>query len=98
MRDTSAIFISRLPGPPGQQDNRRLDIVTSDIDGVFEGRPLFLDVTCVSPVSGQGSPKHASDNHDGAVLAFKNNETRRNDYPDIHNAPRAALLSLSVEI
>ena len=31
----------------GPQDARRMDIVTSGIAGVFRGKPLFIDATCL---------------------------------------------------
>jgi len=37
-------------------DGRRLDLVSQGISGVFGGKPLFMDATCISPVRGSGVP------------------------------------------
>ena len=67
-------------------DNRRLDIVTTGIHGVFQGKPLFIDVTCVSPISGQGVPKPRAADENGAVLTNKDNENGKNVNNDTSNS------------
>ena len=78
-------------------DLRRLDIISSGISGVYSGKPLFMDITCVAPVTGRGMPKPRAANENGAANTDKDNATRNVDYPDIHASPHATLLSLSVE-
>ena len=78
-------------------DLRRLDLVCSGLPGVFEGKPLFMDATCVSPVHGDGRPMPRAHRENGAALSAKDNVTRETDYPDINRSPHAQLLSLSVE-
>ena len=81
----------------GSDDNRRMDLVCSGIDGVFGGVPLFADVTCVSPLHGNGTPMpHAADEEGAAVNAVES-RNRETDYPDVHASPQAQLLSLGVE-
>ena len=86
---------THLRGNP--DDLRRLDLIVPGIPGVFNGQPLFIDATCVSPVHGNGTPMHQADVHNGICLTRKDRETREVDYPDVHEAPHAQLLSLSVE-
>ena len=56
-----------------------------------------MDITCVAPITGRGVPKPRAANENGAATTDKDIATRNDDYPDIHAAPHAALLSLSVE-
>ena len=74
-----------------------MDLATEGISGVSGGKPLFMDVTCVSPVTGRGVPKPRAAVEDGAALNDKDFETRETDYPDVAHSPQAELLSLSVE-
>ena len=78
-------------------DGRRLDLVSQGISGVFGGKPLFMDATCISPVRGSGVPMARAATEDGAVLSEKDKDTYEVDYPDVAAAPHAQLLSLSVE-
>ena len=79
-------------------DGRRLDLITPGVGGIFSGKPLFIDVTCISPVTGRGVPKPRAANVDDAAAADKDRVTRERDYPDIERSDAAQLLSLSVEI
>ena len=74
-----------------------MDLVTSGIDGVFNGTPLFMDVTIVSPVHGTGVPMPNSRNVDGAALARADRRNRMVDYPDVELSSSAMLLCLGVE-
>ena len=40
-------------------------IMTGGIDGVFGGSPLWIDVTCISPVHGTGEPMPQAAINDG---------------------------------
>ena len=82
----------------GPQDLRRMDIVTPGIPGVFRGKPLFIDATCVSPLRGNGTPTARSARIDGAKLKKVDARTKYTDYPDVEQSAEAALLSLSVEV
>ena len=70
---------------------------TRGIEGVFHGKPLFIDATCISPVRGTGEAMPNAANQNGACLRKKDAETRNQDYPDVANSVHAQLLSLSVE-
>ena len=78
-------------------DRRRMNLVVADIPGIFKGKPLFIDATCVSPIHGNGRAMPQAGDHDGAVTDRKDQETREKDYPDVEAHPSAQLLSLSVE-
>ena len=49
----------------GHNDSRRMDIISAGIPHVFNGCPLFIDVTMVHPLTGRGIPHHRSDSIDG---------------------------------
>ena len=74
-----------------------MDIVTSGTHGVMGGVPLFIDVTCVSPVSGRGEPRLSSADDDGCMLQDADRRNRVNDYPDIESAPNATLICAGCE-
>ena len=74
-----------------------MDLVTPGLPGVFGGAPLFLDATCVSPLTGDGRPKPRAANVDGAAVAEAGRKNREEDYPDVEGSPHACLLSLGVE-
>ena len=78
-------------------DARRMDLVTPGLPGVFGGAPLFMDATCVSPVSGDGRPKPRAADEDGAAVAEAERKNREEDYPDVDASPHACLLCLGVE-
>ena len=80
-----------------ENDNRRMDLITRGLSGIFGGKPLFMDATCVSPIHGNGLPMTGAANTDGACLIRKDEDTYFIDYPDIHTSTHAKLLSLSVE-
>ena len=75
-----------------------MDLITPGIDGVYGGSPLFIDVTCVSPVHGTGEPMPRAADHDGAAVERAATDCRTRDYPDVQASPRVQLLSLGVEI
>ena len=74
-----------------------MDLVCSGIDGVFGGAPVFADVTCVSPLHGDGSAMPNARDTDGAAVNEAERHNRVTDYPDVHASPHAHLLSLGVE-
>jgi len=79
-----------------ETDARRMDLVTPGLSGVFNGKPLFIDATCISPVHGNGTPMSGAADNDGICLQRKDRDTHEIDYPDVSQAPHAQLLSLSV--
>ena len=80
-----------------QPDERRMDFVLPDLASVFGGAPLFIDVTCVSPLRADGLPQPYADTRDGAIVEGAAQECRINDYPDAEATPLAELLSVGVE-
>ena len=80
-----------------ENDNRRMDLITRGLSGIFGGKPLFMDATCISPIHGNGLPMVGAADHDGACLHRKDDDTYHTDYPDVFVSPHAKLLSLSVE-
>ena len=58
---------------------------------------MFLDATCVSPLTGDGRPKPRAADEDGAAVAEAERKNREEDYPDVEGSPHACLLSLGVE-
>jgi len=81
----------------GPQDLRRMDLISPGIDGVFGGSPLFMDVTIVSPLHGNGTPMPNSASRDGAANQRAEDRNKNSDYPDVEAAPDAQLLSLGIE-
>ena len=82
----------------GPDDNRRMDIVTSGIPGVFRGKPLFMDATCVSPLHGDGTAMRNAARRDGGALEAADKRNREIDYPDVERSNDAKLLCLGVEV
>ena len=80
-----------------ENDMRRVDFISSGIDGVLGGSPLFADVTIVSPLRGTGRPMPRSSREDGAAVRRAEIRNREVDYPDIEAASSAVLLSLGCE-
>ena len=81
----------------GPDDARRMDLVCPGIDGVFSGAPLFMDVTIVSPIHGNGTPMPQSATRDGAAVQRAEDKNRNVDYPDVEASPHAQLLSSGTE-
>ena len=67
----------------GPNDLRRMDLISAGIDGIYNGSPLFMDATIVSPLHGTGIPMPNSRNQDGAALAKADRKNRQEDYPDV---------------
>ena len=82
----------------GENDLRRMDIITSGISGVMRGNPLFIDATIVSPIRGNGSPVPNAANESGAALSAACKRNCETDYPDVENSPDATLLCLGAEV
>ena len=74
-----------------------MDFVCAGVDGVYGGAPLFVDVTLVSPLHGNGTPMPSSATEDGAAVRRAAELCSRRDYPDVEASPHAQLLSLGVE-
>ena len=74
-----------------------MDLVVSGVDGVYGGAPLFIDVTIVSPVHGDGRSMSHSHDRDGAAVARATTACANTDYPDVEASADAQLLSLGTE-
>ena len=85
---------THVPVPEG--DRRRMDLVVSGL-GVAQGRPLFCDVTVVSPITRVGRPRPGTSNVGGCVLRTAE---RGNDatYRPVIETGLAALLCLGHEV
>ena len=81
----------------GPDDARRMDLICPGIDGVYNGAPLFIDVTIVSPLRGNGTPMPHSADNDGAAVQRADVRNRTVDYPDVEASSHAQLLSLGSE-
>ena len=81
----------------GPNDLRRMDLISAGIDGIYNGSPLFMDATIVSPLHGTGIPMPNSRNQDGAALARADRKNRQEDYPDVEASSQGQLLCLGVE-
>ena len=91
-RTLGSTHIRRSPN-----DLRRMDFLCPGVDGVFGGAPLFVDVTMVSPLHGNGTPMPHSATEDGTAVRRAAETCRLRDYPDVEASPHAQLLSLGVE-
>ena len=81
----------------GSGDLRRMDLIFPGVDGVSGGMPVFADITCVSPLHGNGTPMPDAADNDGAAVCRAERRNREDDYPDVEASPHAALLCLGVE-
>ena len=75
-----------------------MDIITSGVDGVFGGAPLWVDVTCVSPICGDGVPMPQNIDRDGIAVPEIENRNRITDYPNIEASTHTEFLFLGVNI
>ena len=91
-RTLATTHIRRSPN-----DRRRMDFLCPGVDGIYGGAPLFVDVTMVSPLHGNGIPMPWSATEDGAAVRRAAETCRLTDYPDVEASPHAQLLSLGVE-
>jgi len=78
-------------------DNRRMDIVTSGYDGIMGGLPIIIDVTCVSPVTGYGTGRRQASTLDGSALLEADRRNKETDYPDVERCRNATLICAGVE-
>ena len=90
-------MLSRTHINRGGRDSSRMDLISSGIDGVYGGSPLFMDVTIISPLHGTGQPMPRSARENGAALDRADAKNRNTDYPDVEASPHAQLLCLGVE-
>ena len=85
---------TNVPVPVG--DMRRLDLVVPGLS-VYGGRPLFCDVTIISPVTHQGQARPGTSNIGGALLVAaerENNDT----YFEVPLTGLGKLISLGSEV
>ena len=78
-------------------DARRMDLVVHGIPTLFAGRPLFCDVTVLSPVSGTGEPRFNSDTDQGAVL-LRETERKTTHYAEVANSEDVRWMVLGHEV
>ena len=77
-------------------DERRLDLVVPGLN-VAQGRPLFCDVTIVSPISRNGRPRPGTSNTGGMLLV--NAERENNDnYWEVPASGLGVLYCLGFEV
>ena len=74
-----------------------MDFITPGVDGIFNGCPLFADVTIISSYHNNSIPMSRSANVNGASLIRADQRNRNDDYPDVEQSPHAALLCLGCE-
>jgi hypothetical protein len=73
-----------------------MDIVATGTS-FARGLPIFGDVTCVSPISGQGLARAGATPIDGAILRNARQENQ-NNYPEVDETGLGRLYSLGVEL
>ena len=57
-------------------DNRRMDLISSGIDGIYNVAPLFMDATIVSPLHGNGLAMGGCANQDEKALERANDKNK----------------------
>ena len=77
--------------------NRRVDLVATRL-GVDRGLPVLCDVTCVSPVTAQGTARGGALTRDGGIVEAARRHCREVDYPEVVASTTARLYSLGVEV
>ena len=66
--DRNVEFMFRTTNVPVDSlDNRRLDLLVPGLR-IFNGRPLFVDITVLSPISAMGQPRNGTSSRGGALL------------------------------
>ena len=78
-------------------DFRRVDLVVPGL-GVAGGLPLFCDVTCVSPVTGDGRGTGSCLLDAGGAVRRAHRHCHAVNYPDVDASGVARLLCLGVEV
>ena len=78
-------------------DFRRVDLVVPGLE-VAGGLPLFCDVTCVSPVTGDGRGAGGCLLDAGGAVRRAHRHCHAVDYPDVDSGGVARLLCLGVEV
>ena len=89
-------LLRRTHIPVPGDDDRRLDLVVPGLN-VAGGRPLFCDVTVVSPISGNGVPHGGTSNRGGSSLEScerENNQT----YHEVRTSGVGVLYCLGAEV
>jgi len=85
---------THVPVPPG--DLRRLDLVVPGLN-VARGLPLFCDVTVLSPVARNGTPRPGTSNRAGALLEDAERENN-STYAPVIASGLGALFCLGCEV
>ena len=81
--------------PIASNNQRRLDLVVPGL-AVYEGQPLFCDVTVVSPLSGHGRARAGTSNRGGRLLQDAERDNN-NTYAEVTSSGLGKLLCLGVE-
>jgi len=82
--------------PVDSQDQRRLDLIVPGLN-VSYGRPLFCDLTIISPITRQGLPRPGTSNYGGRLLEAADQENVTN-YEEVVSSGLGALYSLGCEV
>ena len=83
--------------PVSADPQRRLHLVVTGL-GVTRGLPLLCDVTCVSPVTGNGEGRGGCLTINGGAVEAASRHCHNVDYPEVARSRAARLYSLGVEV
>ena len=82
--------------PVESGDSRRLDLVVSGLS-VERGLSLFCDVTCVSPITGNGTARSGATTRDGAIVTGAQADNDLN-YEEVESSGLGRLFCLGCEV
>ena len=85
---------THVPVPPG--DNRRLDLIVPGLN-VARGRPLFCDITVVTPLTRDGRPRAGTSNSGGSLLHAAERDNN-SVYQPVLDSGLGALYSMGFEV
>ena len=77
-------------------DRRKLDLIVPGLN-VYEGLPLFIDATVITPLTGTGLARSGTSNYSGGLLEDAERENNRN-YHEVISSGLGKLLSLGCEV
>ena len=85
-------------GIPGveQYDGRRLEVVVTGLP-IFNGVPLAVDATLVSPLHADGTPWPRADERSGVAIR-RAEKDKATTYPELVQSPIALLTTLACEV
>ena len=82
--------------PVPTHDLRRIDIIAPSRN-VAQGLPLFCDVTIISPIAGNGTPRPGTSNYGGRLLELAERENNAT-YPEVVSSGLGSLQCLGAEV